>query len=310
MKRILIAGMSGQLGKMVATALHRAGHRVAGIDKRRWDDAPGGVDVHHVDLRKRAAEDVFRTFRPEVVIHMATVSHFAAGDRERYRINLGGTRAIFDHSVNHGTEHCIFVGRHTYYGAAADAPMYHSEVEPPMGLANFPELADLVAADLYAGSALWRHENLTTTVLRMCYSLGPTGHGTLSTFLRGPRVPTILGFDPLYQFMHERDVARSIVATVQSRPKGVFNVAGPSPVPLGVLVRETGRQAIPLPEAIFSRLLGRFGLPNLPTGALDHIKFPIVMDASAFEKATGFRHEVDEVQAMYEYKNAFPLQRH
>ena len=168
-------------------------------------------------------------------------------------------------------------------------------------------LADLVAADLYAASALWRHDALTTTVLRMCYTLGPTGHGTLSTFLRGPRVPPILGFDPLYQFMHERDVARSILATIERRPKGVFNVAGPAPVPLSVLIRETGRQAMPLPESLFSRLLGRFGLPSLPAGALDHIKFPIVMDASSFEKATEFRHEVDEVQAMHEYKTAFPL---
>ena len=309
MSRILIPGISGQLGQMVATQLHEGGHQVVGIDRRRWTSAPAEIELHHVDIRKRAAEDVFRRFCPEVVIHMATVSHFAAHSEERYRINLGGTRQVFDHCGKYGTEHCIFVGRHTYYGAAPDSPMYHTEVEPPMGLATFPELADLVAADLYAGSALWRYEKLVTTVMRMCYTLGPTGHGTLSTFLRGPRVPTIFGFDPLYQFMHERDVVRSIVAAVKERPKGVFNVAGPQPVPLSVLVRQTGRSAVPLPEPIFARMLGRFGLPKLPRGALDHIKYPIVIDGSSFARATGFEHQVDEVQAMHEYKNAFPLPR-
>ena len=305
--RVLIPGIAGVLGQKLAALLVERGDEVAGIDRRRWPDAPAGVEVHNVDLRKRAAEDVFRKFKPDAVVHMATVSHFAARSEERYRININGTRIVFDHCTKHGAKHCIFVGRHTYYGAAPDSPLYHSEDEPPMGLANFPELADLVSADLYAGSALWRFPELCTTVMRMCYTLGPSGHGTLATFLRGAYVPTILGFDPLYQFMHERDVVGSIVAALDTRPKGVFNVAGPQPVPLSVAIRETGRRSVPLPEFIFSRGLGRFGLPKLPKGALDHIKYSIVMDASPFRRATGWQHAVDEVQAMHEYKTAFPL---
>lgn len=304
--RVLIPGVAGLLGQRLARHLHDRGDEVAGIDRRRWPDAPEGVEVHHVDIRKRAAEDVFRKFRPDAVVHMATVSHFAARGEERYRININGTRTVFDHCIKHGAKHCIFVGRHTYYGAAADSPLYHSEDEPPMGLSNFPELADLVSADLYAGSALWRFPDLTTTVMRMCYTLGPSGHGTLATFLRGKHVPTILGFDPLYQFMHERDVVGSIVAALDRRPRGVFNVAGPQPVPLSVVVRETGRTAVPLPEFLFARGLGRFGLPKLPRGALDHIKYSIVMDAEPFRKAAEWAHEVDEVQAMHEFKTAFP----
>ncbi|MEM9696960.1 MAG: SDR family oxidoreductase, partial [Myxococcota bacterium] len=300
--RILIPGISGLLGQRVATAARAAGHDVVGIDRRRWPDAPDGVEIHHVDIRKRAAEDIFRSFRPEAVIHMATVSHFAAGGEERYRINLGGTRAVFDHCVSYGAEHCVFVGRHTYYGAAPDSPLYHSEDEPPLGLASFPELADLVSADLYAGSALWRFPQLTTTVMRMCYTLGPSGHGTLATFLRGPRVPSILGFDPLFQFMHEKDVVRAIMASIEARPRGVFNVAGPQPVPLSVLIRQTGRTNIPLPELFFQKTLGRFGLPDLPKGALTHIKFPIVVESKPFREQAGFEHEIDEVQAMHEYQ--------
>ncbi len=307
--RVLIPGIAGLLGQMLAKRLLERGDEVAGIDRRRWSDAPDGVALHHVDLRKRAAEEVFRQFRPDAVVHMATVSHFAAHSEERYRININGTRIVFDHCTKYEAKHCIFVGRHTYYGAAPDSPLYHSEDEPPMGLANFPELADLVSADLYAGSALWRFPDLCTTVMRMCYTLGPSGHGTLATFLRGARVPTILGFDPLYQFMHERDVVGSILAALDTQPRGVFNVAGPQPVPLSVAIRETGRRAVRLPEFVFTRGLGRFGLPKLPKGALEHIKYSIVMDGGPFQRATKWKHEVDEVQAMHEYKTAFPPPR-
>lgn len=304
--KVLVPGIAGRLGRMLAEALLAKGHDVIGIDRRPFRDAPEGVEVHELDIRKRAAEEVFRRVRPEAVIHMATVTHLIMQSEDRYRINLGGTRAVFEHSAAYGAEHVIFVGRHTYYGAAADSPLFHVEDEPPMGLSAFPELADLVAADLYAGSALWRYPSFTTTVLRMVYTLGPTGHGTLATFLRGARVPTILGYDPLFHFMHEEDVVSALVTTLERRPKGVFNVAGPQPVPLSVIIKETGRTNVPLPGKLLSAALGRFGLPRLPPGALDHIRFPITVDASAFKQATGYRHHIDETTAMRTYREAFP----
>jgi UDP-glucose 4-epimerase len=305
--RVLLTGISSKIPNLVAERLLAAGHEVIGVDRRPWPGAPAAVEMHEVDLRKRAAEDVFRKCRPEAVIHMATVTHLLSKSEDRYRINLGGTRAVFDHSRAYGVKQVIFVGRHTYYGAAPDAPLYHDEDEPPMAMTAFPELSDLVAADLYATTALWRSPDITTSVLRLCYTLGPTGAGTLCGYLRGARVPSILGFDPLYQFLHERDVARALTLALEKKVRGVFNVAGPQPVPLSVLVRETGRKLMPLPEFVFNALLGRFGLPRLPPGALTHIKYPVVIDASAFRAATGFTYEVDEVQAMHEFLAAFPL---
>jgi UDP-glucose 4-epimerase len=304
--RVLVPGLGGRLGRMLAERLVSLGHDVIGIDRRPFRDAPEGVEVHELDIRKRAAEDVFRRVRPDAVLHMATVTHLVVQSEDRYRINLGGTRAVFEHSKAYGVKHVVFVGRHTYYGAAPDSPLFHTEDEPPMGLSSFPELADLVAADLYAGSALWRYPELVTSVLRFVYTLGSTGHGTLATFLRGARVPTILGFDPLFHFMHEEDVVEALVLALDVRPRGVFNVAGPQPVPLSVVVRETGRRRVPLPEMLLQAALGRFGLPKLPAGALEHIKYPVTVDASAFRAATGFRHHIDETRAMRAYREAFP----
>ena len=299
--KVLITGISGKLGRLVARRLKEQGHEVHGIDRRPWAHAPEGVEVVQADIRKRPAEDMFRTFRPDAVIHMATVTHLTNKSPDRYRINLQGTRAIVDHCARYGVSRFVFVGRHTYYGAAPDSPLYHTEDEPPLALNSFPELADLVAADLYAGSALWRFPELHTSVLRICYTLGPGRHGTLASFLRGPRVPTVLGFDPLYHFMHEYDAADAIVLALEKQIRGVFNVAGPPPVPLSVLVRETGRTNTPVPEPLLNLTLGRFGLPTLPKGAVEHLKYPIVIDASAFKKATGFEHAYDENETMAAY---------
>jgi len=72
--RVLIPGIAGLLARKVAVRLMNAGHEVTGIDPRDWPGAPSGIDLHRLDIRKRAAEDVFRRKRPEAVIHMATVA--------------------------------------------------------------------------------------------------------------------------------------------------------------------------------------------------------------------------------------------
>ena len=52
---------------------------------------------------------------------------------------------------------------------------------------------------------------------------------TLKTGIFGGRSDTaILGYDPLYQFMHEEDIASAIVLSLKHRLRGVFNVAGPA----------------------------------------------------------------------------------
>jgi UDP-glucose 4-epimerase len=304
--RVLIPGIAGLLARKVAVRLKEAGHEVTGIDPRDWPGAPPGIDLHRLDIRKRAAEDVFRRQRPEAVIHMATVAALVADTEERYRINLGGTRAVFEHCASYGVSRVIFVGRHTYYGAGPDAPLYHTEAEPPQELGSYPELSDLVAADLYAANALWRQPQLNTAVLRVCYTLGPSGHGTLASFLRGRYVPMVLGFDPLFQYMHEDDAADAIVLALEKQLRGVYNVAGPQPLPLSVIASEAQRRVLPLPEALLSLLLGRAGLPKLSRGALAHVKYPIVVDAAPFRKATGFAHKYDELVTAQTFGDAFP----
>ena len=300
--RVLIPGVAGGLARQVASRLLRLGHEVIGIDPRRFWDVPDGLELYAVDVRKRAAEDVFRKRRPDAVIHMATVTSLQVQGDERDRINLGGTRAVFDHCRTYGVKQVVFVGRHTFYGAAPDAALYHTEEEPPLALASFPALADLVAADLYAATSLWRDPAMRTSVLRMVYTLGPSLHGTLGAFLRGRAVPMVLGYDPLFQFLHEQDAVSAIVLALEKQLRGLYNVAGPQPLPLSVIVRESGRTALPLPEFLLERVLGHGGLPALPPGALSHLKYPIVVDGRRFREETGFHPSRDEVQTLHDVR--------
>ncbi len=306
-RRILITGISGAHARLLTMQLLKHGHEIIGIDRRPWPKAPKTVTVYQTDVRKRPAADVFRKHRPHVVVHMATVTHFTRSREERYRINLMGTRAVFEHCHHYGVEQAVFVGRHTIYGAAPDAPIYRSEEEVPLAVSTFPELADTVAADLYAGSALWRYPELKTCVLRLVYMLGSTLRGTLSSFLAAPRVPMVLGFDPLYHFMHDRDAMHAIVAAIEHDLNGVYNVAGPPPVPLSILCKETGRTVVPLPEGLLRRSLGHFGLSEIPEGAIPHLKHPVVVDCNKFKRDTGWEHVHDELSTMSSFRGELEM---
>ena len=301
--KVLITGITGVLARMVAERAVNRGHEVLGLDRRPWPDAPKGIKVFRADIRKRPAEDIFRTHQPQAIIHMATVTHFSARSEERYRINLGGTQRIFSHAKRYGVEHAIFVGRHTVYGAGSDVPLYHTEDDPPLAAATFPRLADLVAADMYAGSALWRFPEMRTMVLRLVYTLGPSRRGTLASFLSGKRVPMVLGFDPLFQFMHEQDAAEAILDALEdSSLRGVYNVAGPPPVPMSLLCKVAGKKRVSLPEPLFRRFAGKLGFSWLPPDAIEHVKYPIVVDGEPFREATGFDYAFDEVQTMESFR--------
>lgn len=304
--KVLITGISGMLARQVARRLVERGHHVLGLDRRPWPNCPEAIRVIRTDIRKSDVEEVFREERPEAVIHMATVTHLTERREDRYRINLGGTKRVFDYCHRYEVRQALFVGRHTYYGAVPDAPLYREEDEPPMALESFPELADLVAADLFAACALWRFPEVDTAVLRLVYTLGNGPQGTLANFLSGRRVPTILGFDPLFQFMHEEDAASAIVLALERRLRGVYNVAGPQPLPLSEVIRITRRRAAPIAEALYPFALGRFGLPVLRRGAVAHVKYPVVVSDAAFRKATAFAHTYSEYRTLQAFAEACP----
>jgi UDP-glucose 4-epimerase len=104
--------------------------------------------------------------------------------------------------------------------------------------------------------------------------LGYYAHSMISRYLRERRVPTVMGFDPMMQFIHEEDLSEAIERVVDHRLRGVFNVTGPGEVPLRTAIREAGGDPWSIPESILrplSRRLFRMGLTAYPPGAIDFL---------------------------------------
>jgi UDP-glucose 4-epimerase len=289
-EKLLITGISGGLGRLLANRL-RDRFKIVGVDRTSWTTSPADVNMHVVDLRKRKFEDVFRTERPDALIHLAFVRHFRANPRVRHEVNVLGTKRVLEYAIAYGVKRVVVLSSSYVYGALPDNPYYVDEDYPLNVSRTYPEVRDLAEVDSLATAFLWRHPEVTTAILRPVNTLGFYTHSAISRYLGQHYVPTILGFNPMMQFIHEDDVAEAFALALQVGAHGVFNVAGSGAVPLKVAIRETGGTAVPLPETVarslFSRLF-RLGLYHTPPGAMDFLKYPCTIDGRQFARVTGF----------------------
>ncbi len=291
MEKVLITGIAGGQGRLLARRL-RENYEVCGVDRVGWDGAPRGIAVHVVDIRKKKFEDVIRTEMPTALVHLGFIRHFRASERERWDTNVRGTKQLLDHCVNHGVQKLVVLSSSYVYGASPENPYFLDEDSPLSASRTYPEIRDLVELDTLASAYLWRYPHLHTCVLRPVNVLGTYVHSMIGQYLKQSRIPTVMGFDPMMQFIHEEDLSEAIALALEHSLQGVFNVTGPGEVPLHTAIRETGGTAVPVPEPILRLLFDRafrWGLQAIPPGALDYIKYPFTVSGARFIEATHFR---------------------
>ncbi len=285
---VLVTGAASPRGRQVVARLHELGHAVVGVDTEPWPSPPDGVDIQRLDHRKRGFGALVRRGNFEALFHLAVHAGFRLPPAERHRLNLEGTQKVVKLAADHNVQKLVIASHAAVYGAVADSPYFMTEDFPPRVGRTAPDMQDLVTADLLASAAMWKHPHLEIVVLRPVHALGATSRGVVAQMLRRDWFPTVLGYDPMIQVIHELDVAEAFATSLQTGLRGVFNVAGAGELPLSVLIDEAGAKNVAVPELAFSLLSGRFGLPAVAAGAVDFIKHPCLIDGARFRDATSF----------------------
>src|SRR5439155_5439821 len=109
-----------------------------------------------------------------------------------------------------------------------------------------PSSADKIPAEREANEFAAKAKATVVTILRTPPILGPTADNYVTPYLTQRVVPTLLGFDPLWQFVHEVDaIAAFKLAIVRDYP-GVFNVVGEGVLPLSTAITLVGKPRVPM----------------------------------------------------------------
>lgn len=92
---------------------------------------------------------------------------------------------------------------------------------------------------------------MAVCVLRFANILGPQPDSPLADYLALPVLPTVLGYDPRLQFVHEDDVV-DVLEIAAREPRrgtlnsGTFNIAGDGVLLLSQCSRRLGRPTVPV----------------------------------------------------------------
>jgi UDP-glucose 4-epimerase len=287
---IVVTGISGRLGRILARRLHRD-HQVVGIDRRPLEGAPKDVQLHRLDIRRKKCEDIFRAGGIRAVVHLNLMHDPRIPSEDHHSFNVIGTTKILEYCDRYQVPKVVILSSANIYGPRPENSNFLSEDAPLLGGDSDPGIRDLVEVDMVAQSFFWKNPQVETVILRPVHIVGSVRNAP-SNYLRLPYVPTLWGFDPMVQLIHEEDVVEAIVCALRPGVRGVFNIVGPGEVPLSVVLRELGKPTLPIPHLLGRPLLGllyRSKLTSFPPPELDHIRYVCMVDGSRAETVLGFR---------------------
>ncbi|HTJ43231.1 MAG TPA: SDR family oxidoreductase [Kofleriaceae bacterium] len=291
-KKIVITGIAGRLGRVVARRLHRdPRYSLVGLDRRPFPGRPKDVEHHQVDLRSKKARDVFRSGEIAALVHLGVMHDPRSTPAELYSWNVGGTSRLLDYCQTYGVPKVVLLSSANVYGPRPDNPQFLTEDAPLLAAQRFPQMRDLVEVDHLASTFFWKARAVETVILRPVHILG-TVHNAPSNYLRLDPIPMLLGFDPMVQLIHELDVAEAISAALAPGARGIYNVVGPGEVPLSVVIKELGRRTVPIPHPLAKPLYWaawRLGLSGYPVAEFDFIRYVCMVDGHRAERELNIR---------------------
>lgn len=291
-RKVVITGISGRFGRIVARRLHHElGWNIVGLDRRPMHGRPKDIELHQVDLRSKKARDVFRAGDIDALVHLGVMHDPRARPAEIYSWNITGTTKLLEYCQAYRVPKVVLLSSSNVYGPRPDNPQFLTEDAPLLAAQRFPEMRDLVEIDHMFSTFLWRAREIETVILRPVHIVGPV-HNAPSNYLRIPRPPVLLGFDPMVQLVHVDDVADAVALALQPGRRGIYNITGPGEVPLSAILAELRRDPRLIPHPMAKPLLSlafALGISSFPVAELDFIRYVCMVDGRRAAAELGFR---------------------
>ncbi|HEX7453179.1 MAG TPA: NAD-dependent epimerase/dehydratase family protein [Polyangiaceae bacterium] len=289
-RAVVITGICGRLGRRLTRVLHRQA-RVIGLDRRPFPDRPSDIEHHEIDLRSKRAKDIFRGGGVRALVHLGVMHNPRDSAEEHHSWNVVAFQHLLEYVERYKVPKVVLLSSANVYGPRPDNPQFLSEEAPLLGAGPFSDIRDLVGLDMCAQSYLWRYANTEAVILRPSHILG-TVKNAPSNYLRLKVVPTLLGFDPMMQVVHQDDVVWALRAALAPGARGIFNIGGPPPVSLSRALQMLGRNAVSVPHSVarvaVDRLF-RWRVTDFPAPELDFIRYVCMVDDARARSVLGYR---------------------
>jgi UDP-glucose 4-epimerase len=248
-----------------------------------------------VDLTQSTAEDrlveVLEEQSVDTIVHLAFLASPSHATAWAHELESVGTMHVLNAARRAGVRKLVLRSHTLLYGAHPTNPNFMTESHPLRAPRGEPFLADKMDAESDVQVFANEGKGRIVTVLRMAPLLGPSVRGYVARYLGRRLVPTVLGFDPLWQLVHEADAVAALKLAVDRDAPGVFNVVGDGVLPLSTVVKLAGRVALPLPRSAAKATLGALWLAQIgeaPASLVDYLQYLCVADGERARRKLGF----------------------
>ncbi len=302
---VAVTGAAGYIGTRLLHLLESQDSisKIVSIDQKIPSGKFQKVETYRMDINQKL-DQIFKIHEVDVVVHLAFIVDPVHDEDLMYRVNVGGTRNVFEACEKTGVKRILMASSGTAYGAHAANPQFLKEEDPLRGNEDYPYARDKVLMERLCSEYQSKHPECDVIVFRPCIVMGPHVKNFIARYMQKRVVFSVRGYDPQMQFVHEDDIAEIFYHFVLQGRRGAYNAAPDGVVRLSLAAQKFRRRLLGLPPAVIYPLTEAAwrirckSLTEAPAGLLDFIRYPWLIENSKLKKEIGFSYHYTTEQAL------------
>jgi UDP-glucose 4-epimerase len=304
-RRVLVTGLGSFWGGRVAQALERDPNVevIVGLDTMEPTVELERTEYVRVDANYSILARIVKATQVDTILHtFLMVDPSQTSSRAMHEINVIGTMNLFAAASAAGStvRNVVVKSATLVYGCHAEDPTWFTEDMAPSAPLTTQVERSIDQVEGYVRDFAEDNPHVSVSLLRFANVIGDEIVTPLTRALKLPVVPSLFGFDPRFQFVHEDDVIRSILFVLSHNLAGVYNVAGDGLLPWSEVAQICAKRTVPLLPAATSTILWpfkRLGLIDLPEEYLHLLRYGRGVDNRKLKRA-GFDYEYTSAEAV------------
>ncbi|MBA8948879.1 NAD-dependent epimerase/dehydratase family protein [Actinomadura namibiensis] len=295
---VAVTGAAAGAGRLLAARLAEREdiRKVVAIDGHRGD-VPG-VTWRVVDIRDPLLSN--RLSDVDVIVHLDLERSPELDPRERRTHNVRGAQTVVTAAAAARVRRVVLVTSAMVYGAAPDNEVPLPEDAPLRAEANESIAGDYLEIEELAASAATVHPGLDVTVVRPAALVGPGIDTVVTRHFEAPRLLSVKGSTPGWQFCHVEDLASALELVVAEELTGPIGVGCDGWLGTEEVTEISGKRGFELPAALtfgMAQRLHRLGMTPAPATDLHYVAYPWVVDCARLREA-GWKPLYDNATAL------------
>jgi UDP-glucose 4-epimerase len=271
-------------------------YKILACDVRKPTFPLHKTQFHRIDLTNPTADDelatIWRREGVDTVVHAAFLSAPTHASAWAHELESIGTMHVLNAAAECRVRKLVVWSQTVVYGASPLNPNFLSEEHELAGVHSRSRFVrDKAEAEKQVRRFRKENGEISVTVLRTAATLGPTIRNFATRFFSRPVAPTLMGYDPLMQFVHERDVTDAFELAVSGNFPGEFNIVGDGVLPFSTILAMMGKIPLPMPHFLakpLSQALWATQVFDSPPNFLDFLRFLCVADGEKGKRVMGF----------------------